>query len=213
MAHDFCTQCSGFKPQFDVRTSEFIHTLNNALEARMSEINPHRLAHCKSVAQTSSFLAHIYHEDETKAYIAGLLHDWDKVLTREEQIEKAKRYHIDLGCDLNKVAHLLHGYTAACDLEERFPELTSDIIDAIRYHTCAREDMCALDMMVFVADGIEPLRTSVPAIEHTRELVGDTPLFDVFFDSFASGLSYVLETRRFLYPHSILLYNNFLARE
>lgn len=213
MNNDFCSACTVYEPRFDTKTQKLIDDLDRALHGRMCDKNPRRLAHCRSVAHTSSFLAHIYQEDEAKAYIAGLLHDWDKVLTQEEQIEKAEKYHIDLGCDPHKVVHLLHGYTAACELHELYPEISEDIIDAIRYHTCAREQMSALDMMVFVADGIEPLRSSVSAIEQTRALVGEKPLFDVFFDSFASGLAYVLDTRRFLYPQSVALYNSFLERQ
>ena len=100
--------------------------------------------------------------------------------------------------------------TAARELKERYPMLSDEILHAIYYHTVACEAMNTLDMVVFVADGIEPNRTSVPAIERTRAQVGKDSMRDVFINAFTSGIIYVLETKRYVYPPSIALYNSFV---
>lgn len=199
-----------FTPQFSQNDKHTIELLTQALTARMSEVNPRRFAHCKSVAQTAAYMAKVYQQNQTHAYIAGLLHDWDKILSTPDQIEKAQHYDIDMGAPLEQTCHLLHGLTAACELHERFPKLSDDIINAIRYHTVARTNMSALDMIVFVADGIEPLRKPYPTLDAIRASVGTQPLERVFFESFTSGLVYVLKTQRYLYPPSIQLYNHYI---
>ena len=72
--------------------------------------------------------------------------------------------------------------------------------------------MAPLDEVLFVADGIEPLRPDSPPIDRLRALVGRAPLDDLFWDSFVGGIVYVLEGGRYLYPGTIDVYNSLAAR-
>jgi len=153
-------------------------------------------------------LALRYGEDPFEARLAGLLHDWDKVLGAEEQLAEARRQGIDLGVDLRLVLPLLHGLTAAGTLPRLYPELSERAVRAIRLHTLGAARMTDLDMILFVADGIEPLRKASPGISHVREILADgAPLAELYWESFASGVSFVIETRRYLYPGTIETYN------
>ncbi len=215
MTSAICSSFSRFTPAFSSEEQALCQRLEEALTKRMLPQKPRRLAHCKSVAHTASYLAHVYGADEKQAYVAGLLHDWDKVLSAEEELSKAAAYGISLDVpkqDVLKTVPLLHGMTAAAELRERFPELPPAVIQAIDRHTIAHPQMSDLDMVVFVADGIEPLRAGAPSIERTRSLVGESSLFELFFSSFSSGLAYVIETNRFVYPKSIELYNSFIEK-
>ena len=73
--------------------------------------------------------------------------------------------------------------------------------------------MSDLDMVLFVADGIEPLRKPYPGIDNIRGLVGAAPLDEVFWASFAGGIVYVIETRRYLYPGTVDIYNALVEKE
>ena len=221
MVDNFCEAVAQFTPQLTADAQTLANTLTLALAARMQHINPKRYAHCLSVAKTAAYMAFVYTHAQNvqvtdpslsvdNAYIAGLLHDWDKILSPQEQIDKARRYGITLEGTDDQTYHLLHGMTAARELKERYPMLSDEILHAIYYHTVACEAMNALDMVVFVADGIEPNRTSVPAIERTRAQVGKDSMRDVFINAFTSGIIYVLETKRYVYPPSIALYNSFV---
>lgn len=221
MVDNFCEAVAQFAPQLTADTQALADTLTLALAARMQHINPKRYAHCLSVAKTAAYMAAVYAHPQNaqvndsslsvdNAYIAGLLHDWDKILSPQEQIAKAHRYSITLEGTDDQTYQLLHGMTAARELKERYPMLSDKILHAIYYHTVACEAMNALDMVVFVADGIEPNRTSVPAIERTRAMVGVDSMRDVFINAFTSGIIYVLETKRYVYPPSIALYNSFV---
>ena len=171
-----------------------------------------RLAHTLSVAECAASLARVYDVDESLARVAGLLHDWDKADSAEKVVSRSRALGIDLGVDLDLVQPLLHGILAARELPARYPELPEEVFRAIAVHTTASEQMSPLDMVVFVADGIEPLRPGTPGIEAVRALVGEASLEDLFWKSFTGGIEYVIEGGRYLYPGTIDVYNSIAAR-
>ena len=162
---------SGVKHKYSKAERTILETLERDLCKHMEKSKPGRYAHSLSVARTAEQMALAYDVDPFCALAAGVLHDWDKVLSREQQIEKAKEYRIDLGVSYDLVQPLLHGMTAAASLREVYPKLPTEVWQAIARHTLGAADMTPLDMVVFVADGIEPRRKSVPAIVATRTLV------------------------------------------
>lgn len=168
---------------------------------------PKRLVHSLSVARTAEHMAKMYGVDPYLARVAGILHDWDKVVPNSELVERAKARGIDLGVPLERVEPLLHGILAARELPEQFPELPAEVWQAIDRHTTGSAHMSPLDEVIFVADGIEPHRPSSEGIEATRHLVGRAPLDDVYFNAFAGGIVYVIETSRYLYPGTLDIYN------
>lgn len=168
---------------------------------------PRRLEHTLSVADTAEELALRYGVDPFCARVAALLHDWEKASSPARQIERARELGIDLGVDLELVKPLLHGIIAARTLPARFPELPGEVWHAIAVHTTAAAHMVPLDEVLFVADGIEPLRPASPGIERVRSLVGEASLDDLFWESFVGGIVYVLEGGRYLYPGTIDVYN------
>jgi HD superfamily phosphohydrolase YqeK len=122
-------------------------------------------------------------------------------------IQETRDLGVDMGVDLELVEPLLHGVVAARELPELYPELPAEVFQAIERHTTADADMSALDMVVFVADGIEPLRRGTIGIQETRDLVGKAPLDEVFWQSFTGGITYVVSGGRYLYPGTIDVYN------
>ena len=184
-----------------------------AAVAKQLEPKPKRLAHSLSVGLTAERMALAYGVDPYIARVTGILHDWSKVLSRAQSIERARELGIDLGVDLTLVEPLLHGMIAARELPHRFSELPSEVWQAIDRHTLGNAHMSGLDMVVFVADGIEPLRKPADAIKRQRKLVGKTSLDDLFWESFSDGISYVVDTRRYLFPGTLDIYNELvLAR-
>lgn len=192
---------------------KLIERLEEDLRAHMKRAKPRRYEHSLSVASTAERMAAAYGVDPCLARIAGILHDWDKVLSPEEQIARAQELGIDLGVSPELVQPLLHGMTAARHLPERYPDLPGCVWQAIDRHTIGHAEMSALDMVVFVADGIEPLRRDVPAIHEVRALVDrHAPLEDVYWTSFYHGVSYVIDTERYLYPGTLDIYNELALR-
>lgn len=172
---------------------------------------PRRLAHSISVAETAERLALTYGVDPFLARVAGLLHDWEKASSVPEQLARARELGIDLGVDLELVHPLLHGIIASRTLPARYPELPPEVWRAIEVHTTAAVPMGPLDQVLFVADGIEPLRPDTPGILRSRALVGEASLDDLFWASFVGGIVYVLEGGRYLYPGTVDVYNALAA--
>ena len=205
--------CAAAEPPYDGAAQELIALLEDDLREHMAQRKPRRYRHSLGVAQTAERMAVAYGVDPLQARVAGILHDWDKVLSNEEQVALARQLGIDLGVAIELVQPLLHGMTAARHLRDRYPQLPDDIWQAIDRHTLGGADMSPLDMVLFVADGIEPGRRDVDAIRQTRMMVdAHEPLDEVYWNSFYHGVSYVIDTERYLYPGTLDIYNTLALR-
>ena len=83
-----------------------IGRLESDLTDRMSAVKPRRLAHSLSVARCAESLALRYDVDPFLARVAGILHDWDKVVPDDELVRRARELGIDFGVDLDLVKPL-----------------------------------------------------------------------------------------------------------
>ncbi|MDR3365285.1 MAG: nicotinate-nucleotide adenylyltransferase [Clostridiales Family XIII bacterium] len=100
-----------------------------------------RFAHTKRVVDLASEMAKRFGADAEKAALAALLHDYCK----------------DSGGGAeNDVAH---GAMAADAARREFGVTDEDVLNAIRYHTTGRAGMSRLELIVFLADTVEPGRT------------------------------------------------------
>ena len=199
------------KVRYTPEQEALLARLKRDLSEQLSK-KPRRLAHSLSVANTAERLAVIYGVDPFLARAAGILHDWEKASPVSEQLSHARELGVDLGVDLELVHSLLHGIIASRVLPARYPELPPAVWHAIAVHTSASADMNDLDKVLFVADGIEPLRAPSAGIERSRSLVGKTSLDDLFWESFVGGIVYVLNGGRYLYPGTIDTYNALASR-
>lgn len=184
-----------------------LERIEGLLAVRMKE-KPRRHVHSLGVARTAVGLARAYGVDAFDAAVAGFLHDWDKVVEDGELVARAVRYRIPIEGSPALAAPLLHGPVAARELPELFPELDRAVFQAIDRHTVGALDMGPLDMVVFVADAIEPGRRGSYA-DDLRTLVGEVDLERLFFTCFAQGLVYVIGGGRYLYPTALPIYNRY----
>ena len=185
--------------------------IKGLLETRMCAVKPRRYEHSLGVAQTAASLADTYGADVFLAAAAGLLHDWDKVLEDGELLARAAQYRIPVAGSPAAAVGLLHGPVAAFELPQIFPNLPQELWQAVARHTIAAVDMTPLDMVVFIADAIEPHRHGDYA-DALRALVGKVSLTELFFQCFAQGLAYVISGGRYLYPTAVDIYNSYAAR-
>lgn len=191
-------------PQDQIEELERIRAL---LEVRMAS-KPRRYAHSLGVATCAASLARTYGVDEFAAAAAGLLHDWDKVLDDDELLARAAHMGVEVADSPALAVGLLHGPVAARELPQLFPMLDQSVFQAVARHTVGALDMTPLDMVVFVADAIEPGRRGDYAVR-LREMVGEVSLTELFFQCFSQGLTYVISTGRYMYPTAISIYNHY----
>lgn len=195
-----CEQVAAISPdRFD--------EMRQALQAR---VKASRYRHSLGVSQTAEQLARIYGVDQNEAAVAGLLHDWDKSLTGDELKRKAKKLKLADKEVREHVTGVLHSWTAAATLRDEFPELSDAVLQAIGRHTCGAVGMSDLDMVVFVADIIEPGR-DFPDIEGLRAAVGEVCLEELFYRTYKANFMYLLSADMVVAPPSLDVYNSLVV--
>lgn len=187
-----------------------LERVREMLEVRMRE-KPRRYQHSLGVARCAVELARTYGVDEYGAAFAGLVHDWDKVLDDHELLARAAQYGVHVSGSPTLAVGLLHGPVAAHELPHIFDDIDAEVCQAVARHTVGACDMTPLDMIVFTADAIEPGRRGDYA-ERLRAMAGKESLEELFFQTFAQGLVYVISGGRYLYPTAIDIYNAYAAR-
>lgn len=180
------------------------------IEQDVSErLSPRRYEHSVGVAETAVLLATIYGVDPAEAWVAGILHDWDKELSPQELVEAGKRYGVALDYDDSATDPVLHAFTGAHSVREAYPELSEDVIAAIARHTVADTRMSALDCVVYVADAMEPGRMDRRA-DTLREAAGTVSLEQLFLLAYRQSLVKLIESGRPLYPECARIFNTAL---
>lgn len=190
-----------------------IDQLEADLKNHMYDKNPKRFAHSISVGRCAETLARVYDEDMLSARVAGILHDWEKLLPDAETIELAERFRIQTEAPYQKIVGLLHGPLAAKTLPAIYPWLSEQILSAIQKHTAGDRQMSKLDKILYVADLIEPLRPNFTSVKEARNVyLRGGSLDELYETAFCSVMMYVISSRSYLYPNSIALYNEMIEK-
>lgn len=197
--------------ELDPLSDEFFEACRKQLRDRLPKKSRYR--HSLGVSEESGRLAKLYGADVNKARLAGLLHDWDKGY--DDEGIRARVAELGLEVDsflLERMPQLLHGPTAAAALAKRFPCIPADVLSAIERHTAGAVDMSDLDMIVYIADVIEPNR-DFPGVDELRALPQRESLDDLFIDVSAHVLVNLVDRRRFVHPNTLEVWNHCIARK
>lgn len=173
-----------------------------------------RFVHSLNVSDTCVELATCYGVDVKKARIAGLLHDWDKGMDDDEA--RARVYELGMVDEIDpyvveSMPRVLHGITAARALRIEFPTIPEDVLQAISRHTTAAVDMSPLDMVLYIADAIEPGR-QFGRIDELRAAVGKVSLEELYFQTYEYWVFLLFERRKTLHPDTIRIWNAYAAQ-
>ncbi|MCL2530392.1 MAG: bis(5'-nucleosyl)-tetraphosphatase (symmetrical) YqeK [Coriobacteriia bacterium] len=188
--------------------SEIYDDARKKLEGRLTQ---YRLLHSISTSEIAALMAEVYGVNREYALVAGLLHDWDKAYSDPELLERANQFGIQLPDDPQKLASLIHAHTGARAVAEEYPSLPSEILQAIERHTSAATNMTPLDMIIYIADMIEPLRTA-PNLPHLRSLAGNIPLEELFSACYRESLERLIRRNRYLHPNSAQIWNTYVKQ-
>lgn len=193
----------------DVGSDEFYEAMRARVKERLSV---KRFEHTESVAQTAVLLATVYGVDWRRARLAGMLHDWDKDIDDESIVEKAHMLDVKtIPYVMETMPRLLHGLTAAADLGREYPEIPEDVLSAIAHHTSACVGMTDLDMVVYIADVIEPLRP-YPVTKKLRDLTGKISLEALFLRTVKQVFSNLIKSDYRIHPSTIEVWNYYIVR-
>ena len=118
-------------------------------------IKESRFNHSLEVAHLAYRLAKMHGADYQKAYIAGVLHDIAKGIDKDESLALMKQLYpeyLDIG------AYAYHQFLGEMLAKRDFEVVDEEILNAIKFHTTGRKDMCWLEKLIYAADKIEPTR-------------------------------------------------------
>ena len=133
-------------------------------------IKPTRYAHTMGVVESARELARIHGADEDKCALAALVHDCAKSLSAEELIDTVHRGKIPLYPGEESYTELLHAPAGAVIAKECFGITDAEILSAVRHHTIGKKDMSVMELIIYLADYIEPGRSMHEGLSHVREL-------------------------------------------
>ena len=162
---------------------DVIYVNINKIDTYLKEnLSKKRYEHSLLVAKEAKSLAKIYHVDEEKAYLAGLIHDIAKELSEDENNYWIKKGN--LADDLKKENYkkIRHADIGALIAKEKY-NLDNDICNAIKYHTIGNKNMDTLAKIIYIADKIG--RKEIP-----KELI---PIKDLAKKDLNAALMYFIE--------------------
>lgn len=173
----------------------------------MKRVSTARYVHSLSVAKTARKIARAYGYDPHMARMAGLLHDWDKALSPKRLADRVEHYHLDVDEEVvTSMPWVLHGPTAAAVLAEEAPQFGEEVFSAIRCHTVGEPDMKPLDMIVFVADKVEPTH-DISVYKSLYKQIGDIPLEDLFFGVLKESMAHLVRAEKPITKKSVAVWN------
>lgn len=134
------------------------------------KLDSHRYQHTLGVMYTCAALAMVHGVDLGKAQTAGLLHDCAKCIPNEKKLKLCKKHEIPVTPFEKENPFLIHAKLGAYLARKKYKVEDEEILSAIRCHTTGKEAMTALEQILFIADYIEPTRSTAPHLERLRRL-------------------------------------------
>ncbi len=198
-----------------VYESEDISYLIESIERDVVvQLSDYRASHTISVAQTAKELALLHGEDPDKAYMAGLLHDIAKEYSDKEIVSYLK--HRGLPTDKYEAINLNHAMVSKIVAEEIYGIIDPKILTAIEHHTFGTVGMTKLEMIVSLADVIEPKRNFKGEFKELMDIVREKAKIDVI-DAYMYKLECLMkdfERRgKKIEPDTINIYNDLKRRK
>ena len=160
-----------------------------------------RLLHSLAVAYTANRLALIHHLDVEGCEMAALLHDCAKCVPLSSMQRIASDHRLELSETELYSAGLLHGPVGAVVAREKYGVTRQDILTAIACHTTGYVGMSEMDIVVFLADKIEPYRNDIPELNEIRTLASDN-LYQAAYRMLRCSVAHVAQTKRPLHPET-----------
>lgn len=179
--------------------------MNEWKEIVRARLTMDRFQHTLRVIDTALELAVIHDLSTDEVELACLFHDFAKCDT-EEVLRKAMKAY-DLPKSLLDYHHeLWHGPVAAKQLKYELDIPDEAVYNAVYFHTTGREGMSALELVVFIADYMEPAR-NFPGIEEVRELA-KVNLKVAVHRALQNSMLFILQKGETIHPDTLYAYND-----
>jgi nicotinate-nucleotide adenylyltransferase len=171
------------------------------LDRLMNSMSVQRMAHTLCVAYAARHLAALHGEDMEKAAAAGLLHDCAKGMDQTAMQEYVRKHGLNVERAILASGALLHAMVGAHMARHTYGVEDEQVLSAIACHTLGKVPMSRLDMIVYLADKIEPGREEYLGLYELRRLA-ESDLAAAVLLSLQQTASYVKDRGKTLHPAS-----------
>jgi|SRR5690625_409962 len=174
-----------------------------------SELRTKRFEHSLRVAETAKGLAKLYGVEEYKAELAAILHDYAK----DFPTDKLKQLLIEGGFSEDLLLYnqeLWHGPVGSYLIMTEHGITDPDILNAVQFHTTGRAEMSKLELIIYVADYIEPGRR-FPGLDEVR-IIAKKDLLEAAWTVSRNTIQFLLQKNALIYPDTIHGYNDLTRR-
>ena len=130
--------------------------------------NSKRLVHILGVAELAKELALKFNLDSTKAYIAGLLHDYYKYETIDEMLDIINDKNVEE--KFKSAPQIYHAYASSAAAKNEFGICDLEILNAIKYHVYGRVNMSLMEKILVISDYAESSR-EYPTCKEVRQIL------------------------------------------
>ncbi|WP_048600362.1 bis(5'-nucleosyl)-tetraphosphatase (symmetrical) YqeK [Rubeoparvulum massiliense] len=185
--------------------------LEELLSKTQAQMNEHRFRHTLGVRDTAVQLAQRFRISSGQAAIAGILHDYCKYWSRERMEAVILSSTTTPQSILDEPLALWHSHVAADILPEECGIEDEEVLQAIRYHTTGHPGMTPLEMVIFLADYIEPGR-DFDGVEKIRQ-IAEVNLENAVLAALKNTLLYLLKKNQQIHPETLLAYNYYLRKQ
>lgn len=173
-------------------------------------LTPQRYTHSLGVAKTAASLAQVYHADIEVCRFSGLVHDITKDVDFAGQLSLLKQYGIDVTECLLFSPGVLHAITGAYFVQNELHIQDKRIFDSVRYHTTGRRGMSLYELILYVADLIEPTR-NYKDVDRLRKL-SRIDLSLVAYEGVKFCIMEHIERNTYIYPDTFDFYNECIEK-
>ena len=189
---------------------KLLDKINNDLRNSLSE---KRYKHSLGVMKKAEELARMYNIDINKAKLVGLAHDIGKELSDEQMLQYVRENNIEIDNVEEVNVGLLHAKIGS-DICKKKYNFSTDMQDAIKFHTVGNENMDLFAKIIYVADKIEEGRIykneeKMKELQTVRELA-EHDIDEALLYEIDSSIKYTIQKQKLIHPDSILVRNKLL---
>ena len=182
------------------------------VEARLKTLPVGLQEHIQRTRALAKDFATALNVDPVQADLATAAHDLARAYDDAKQLAEAKRLGIVPNSVELETPLLLHGPIAAEYLRQDMNCTDKAVLEAVRWHTTAREGFGLVGQVVFLADKVDPQKvTRRPFLERVRELARINPSAAIAY-YLGEEIQRQLQDGLMLHPAAVEARNYFLLQ-
>lgn len=167
-----------------------------------------RWEHIQRVAMYAEDLAIQYsYPEPKKAFLAGLFHD----ITKQKKADIHHELFSSYGLNTDGIPfQALHAYSAPLFIEKNYGLYDKEIASAIQNHTLGNPNPSLLDQILYAADflGSDYCQRQTELSDWIQKTLKNLH-FGIFMKAFQT-ISFLMEKKEVIHPHTFLTYNGAL---